>query len=895
LHAIFVLLFLHVAAGASKISANQDRNMPSYTDEQEPLTNRDDEWPLRCQTTRFSHKEANLIKKAGYGYDIWKSNQWMDQGESHDDPGERYPIFKMTCNEGDKVAGFLDFVHISPVHKCQTSFNKQTIKTAAQYMQKRSGKNSYKTGASVSASGGAFGITVSMSAAFAMASNSEYQALTKLFNEKHGEIAVAEAVCTKRTVTIKDQTNQEHGRPLFHRAFIAELNLIDEALRNVCNCKQIPDKCFPGTKTINNLVKSCKDGSAAKTQLELDCCSKLSENKDCAEGCEMAKGRTVSFMRNYGTHYGYETDLGATFYSERRFLSQSHSTEEQNQRQDCHSNSAKACAGVDVAGKGGVSACYNRESAKCSASENQDKFFSEEGLDESKIITIGSPLRKNPNEWAESSEDFNQVPIRRKLVLIGDLFQRKYLKKSKDYGFKTSLDANGLRAVWNKVAKNYCTLVKGASQTDCDDAKRKFIGCGYTSDCKLGEVCENDQSEKGFTCKMPPCQIATIDGQIQACKEAANKWGLVMGAYDGITELKFIDRDNGDGEKYWVKGCYAYSAGKWAGHAFFGTGDGVGGTKNDITKKWIDANTYRPGGYDCAKCVPYSEEACRDAALRHHLTLGTNGELTKSSSYSDKGCFTYLEGSYDGKVYYGTKGSTSAEKSMNLEKPKVRPFQFDCDFTTYTEKISNCEPYSMEACRQAALNWGLTLGGGGYKFTDKDYTGSTSSYLKGCYAYKSGTLKGKAFFGYGDRVNQIASNMDPGIFKKNCPDNGADGRCNAHTPTFRPGGYDCRKCIPYSWEACVDAANRRNWKINWTNKKVTNHGTPGRGKKKFPGCFGYYNYKNWSWKSWAYYGYTKQNGKDATNEDMKKPIRSFNGYRYAGRLYGADCNMDYFH
>ena len=68
------------------------------------------------------------------------------------------------------------------------------------------------------------------------------------------------------------------------------------------------------------------------------------------------------------------------------------------------------------------------------------------------------------------------------------------------------------------------------------------------------------------------------------------------------------------------------------------------------------------------KCVPYSEEACRNTAGR----LGLNFRYAKH--YATKGCFTYA----NGKVYYGI-GGTEAQMMASPEAPKYRPNGYDCN------------------------------------------------------------------------------------------------------------------------------------------------------------------------------------------------------------------------
>ena len=69
----------------------------------------------------------------------------------------------------------------------------------------------------------------------------------------------------------------------------------------------------------------------------------------------------------------------------------------------------------------------------------------------------------------------------------------------------------------------------------------------------------------------------------QACRDAAKALGLQLGS----TSHAFTG-------KYEQKGCYAYSAGKYAGKAYYGTG----GSVEDMQKEGA-SNTYRPNNYDC--------------------------------------------------------------------------------------------------------------------------------------------------------------------------------------------------------------------------------------------------------------------------------------------------------
>ena len=70
-----------------------------------------------------------------------------------------------------------------------------------------------------------------------------------------------------------------------------------------------------------------------------------------------------------------------------------------------------------------------------------------------------------------------------------------------------------------------------------------------------------------------------------------------------------------------------------------------------------------------------------------------------------------------------------------------------------------CDPYSEKVCRDVANSLGLTFGG----------SGSYSN--KGCYAYSSGTYKGKVYYGNGGTTDEMKTLLSG--------------------TKYRPAGYDC--------------------------------------------------------------------------------------------------------
>ena len=78
--------------------------------------------------------------------------------------------------------------------------------------------------------------------------------------------------------------------------------------------------------------------------------------------------------------------------------------------------------------------------------------------------------------------------------------------------------------------------------------------------------------------------------------------------------------------------------------------------------------------------------------------------------------------------------------------------------------ISECVPYSEQACRDSANSLGLTLGGGGYPF-------KSHFKIKGCYAYSSGKYAGLVFYGTGGTPDQMKTVLSG--------------------EKYRPTGYNC--------------------------------------------------------------------------------------------------------
>ena len=78
-------------------------------------------------------------------------------------------------------------------------------------------------------------------------------------------------------------------------------------------------------------------------------------------------------------------------------------------------------------------------------------------------------------------------------------------------------------------------------------------------------------------------------------------------------------------------------------------------------------------------CVPYSQQACEDAANNLGLQKG-GGNFNFAGDFETKGCYSYESGSYANMAFYGTGGSVEQSNSQ-LNVPKFRPLGHDCSNT----------------------------------------------------------------------------------------------------------------------------------------------------------------------------------------------------------------------
>ena len=82
-------------------------------------------------------------------------------------------------------------------------------------------------------------------------------------------------------------------------------------------------------------------------------------------------------------------------------------------------------------------------------------------------------------------------------------------------------------------------------------------------------------------------------------------------------------------------------------------------------------------------CVPYSKEACEEAATKLGLEKGGAGS-NFAGSYARNGCYAYDKGEYNGMAFYGTAGSVEQKKepfdANSYEQYGIyRPLGYDCE------------------------------------------------------------------------------------------------------------------------------------------------------------------------------------------------------------------------
>ena len=98
--------------------------------------------------------------------------------------------------------------------------------------------------------------------------------------------------------------------------------------------------------------------------------------------------------------------------------------------------------------------------------------------------------------------------------------------------------------------------------------------------------------------------------------------------------------------------------------------------------------------------------------------------IFEANNYERAGCFAYdSTGLYPNIAFYGNQGTVQQRvQPLTYVSGIIRPAGFDCSFPTTMLQVnqqqtssppsSSCVPYSVEACRDAAVAAGLRVTGG---------------------------------------------------------------------------------------------------------------------------------------------------------------------------------------
>ena len=346
-------------------------------------------------------KDQINIYGAVTGYDFVLGNPL----DSIDDPGVKARIFLHDCK-----FGYWDFIaDVRNDLQCDSDFSMKSISSMEEYEDERTSSTQMSMGISASIGGSGFGITASASGSYARATNSDERAAETVLSKYKGEILMAKATCLTHAVAIAN-----YVRPVFTTDFIKSLE-------------------------------------------DMDAAAKSSDNK-------MKRESVASFVREFGTHYMKEINLGAQLVYERRFKEKSKSSSEKNDRSGCVKDEAKASVSASGFGvKGSLSGNYSQN--KCNGVKQGSAFAANEGFEGVKTISRGS-RPKELKSWIDAK--FTPVAIKRTLDKITTLFKDKWLTKSKHYGFKKSLSGSKITKMFLDIIPNYCQIMmEGILDADC--------------------------------------------------------------------------------------------------------------------------------------------------------------------------------------------------------------------------------------------------------------------------------------------------------------------------------------------------------------------------------------------------------------------------------------------
>merc|ERR1719312_888100 len=125
--------------------------------------------------------------------------------------------------------------------------------------------------------------------------------------------------------------------------------------------------------------------------------------------------------------------------------------------------------------------CNGYNESSCDQNNFDQSIGDELGLSSEMERTLGATFKNDFKQWGADA-NFEPIPIKRTLESISVLLKEEFLTKNSNFGMDHTLNATGIKIVFNRVLEDYCHLVAGLNKTVCD---QKFSGCGLNSNCPL--------------------------------------------------------------------------------------------------------------------------------------------------------------------------------------------------------------------------------------------------------------------------------------------------------------------------------------------------------------------------------------------------------------------------
>jgi len=222
----------------------------------------------------------------------------------------------------------------------------------------------------------------------------------------------------------------------------------------------------------------------------------------------------------------------------------SSSLEEQNRRKNCVSNAYKEASSsgvkapeLDVTGSvesgsgGSLSASttiggwgygseegFGSRSRKCDENDASFSQSNQNSLRQSEVIALGALPFNDRDTWVKETK-VSPSPADFRLKSIGEILTSENLRNipldpNNEEGEK--LDADLLKNFFQDTMEKYCDIMLGEP---CPAVK----GCHIWNDCNVGDICIDDNSEKGFVCiPVKSCRISNDCNHFEACVEDDN-------------------------------------------------------------------------------------------------------------------------------------------------------------------------------------------------------------------------------------------------------------------------------------------------------------------------------------------------------------------------------------